>query len=66
MHTESTLKRFRLILGAEEADGTEVQLSGTEQQMDAALGALYEFERKQSFDYGVTNEKKSTLSPAGL
>jgi Mg-chelatase subunit ChlD len=58
---ESTLTRFRLILGADEADGTEVQLEGVEQQMDAALGALYEFERKQSFDYGAANEKKGGL-----
>ncbi len=50
MH-EATLKRWRLILGGDEADGTDVKLSGDEAGMDAALDALYEFERKQKFDY---------------
>ena len=45
------LKRWRMMLGGEEADGTGCKLSGKDAQMDAALGALYEFERKQKFDY---------------
>lgn len=53
----STLKRFRLILGADEADGTGESLSEQEKQMDAALGALYEFERKQRFDYNSAKGK---------
>lgn len=53
------LERWRLILGGQESDGTGQQLSGNEAQMDAALDALYEFERRQSFDYG---ERKGGLS----
>lgn len=56
MNTE-TLKRWRLILGGDKADGTGCSLNGTECQMDAALSALYEFERKQKFDY---EEKDNT------
>jgi Mg-chelatase subunit ChlD len=48
---DETLRRFRLLLGADEADGTGVQLGERDAQMDAALGALYEFERKKRFDY---------------
>jgi Mg-chelatase subunit ChlD len=51
MTDQETLKRWRLILGADDADGTGVSLDGAEAGMDAALGALYEFERKQKFDY---------------
>ena len=46
-----TLKRWRLILGGDEADGTGLRLTGTDAGMDVALGALYEFERKKNFDY---------------
>lgn len=46
------LQRWRLILGGEEADGTGCNLSGELAEMDAALSALYEFERKKKFDYG--------------
>jgi Mg-chelatase subunit ChlD len=49
---EETLKRWRLILGGEEADGTGVTLHDQEALMDRALAALYEFERKGRFDYG--------------
>ena len=51
-----TLKRWRLILGGAEADGTGVGLQGEEAGMDAALGALYEFERTKSFDYPAQKE----------
>ena len=57
MH-EETLKRWRLILGGEEADGTCACLSESESQMDRALAALYEFERKRKFDYRYPNDKK--------
>lgn len=50
MNTE-TLKRWRLILGGDEAEGTGCTLTGADAQMDAALSALYEFERKRKFDY---------------
>ncbi len=49
---EETLKRWRLMLGGDEADGTGVKLDGDMAQMDSALGALYEFERKGKFQYG--------------
>jgi hypothetical protein len=55
---QETLKRFRLILGADEADGTGCSLSGQDAAMDAALGALYEFERKKRFDYDDGKSKK--------
>ena len=45
------LRRWRLILGGDEADGTDCQLQGLDAQMDASLSALYEFERKQRFEY---------------
>jgi len=45
------LKRWRLILGGEDADGTGVQLTGEDAGKDAALTALYEFDRKEKFDY---------------
>jgi len=55
---EETIKRWRLILGGEEADGTGAALSESESQMDRALAALYEFERKRKFDYGNPKENK--------
>lgn len=50
------LRRWRLILGGDEADGTDCQLSGMDAQIDASLSALYEFERKQRFDYQSPQE----------
>ncbi|MCB8964358.1 MAG: VWA domain-containing protein [Bacteroidales bacterium] len=62
MSTENThnapnnqLQKWRLILGGNHADGTDTQLSEELMQVDAALTALYEFERTKSFNYG--NEK---------
>jgi VWA domain containing CoxE-like protein len=52
-----TLKRWRLILGGEDADGTGCSLSGKDAAMDAALSALYDFERKKKFEY---EEKDNT------
>ena len=45
------LTRWRLILGGDEADGTGAKLEGELAGMDEALSALYDFERKRSFDY---------------
>src|SRR3954447_14084839 len=39
--SEERLRRWRLVLGGEEADGTGVSLSGRDQGMDAALEAVY-------------------------
>jgi hypothetical protein len=55
---DSTLARWRLILGGGAADGTGQALSGTAQQMDLALDALYEFERRQEFEYDEKDNKK--------
>src|SRR4051794_35331390 len=38
---EERLRRWRLILGGEEADGIGCRLSGPDMGMDRALGALY-------------------------
>jgi Mg-chelatase subunit ChlD len=47
MSTDSErLRRWRLILGGEEADGTCVRLSGADVAIDGALGALYDAERQ--------------------
>ncbi|MDZ7878545.1 MAG: VWA domain-containing protein [Saprospiraceae bacterium] len=51
LQKNDNLKRWRMMLGGDGADGTGCGLSGKDAQMDAALGALYEFERKQKFDY---------------
>ena len=45
------LKRWKLILGSNHVESEGVELSPEEQQMDAALGALYEFEHSGKFEY---------------
>ncbi|MEK6478513.1 hypothetical protein WJR50_13300 [Catalinimonas sp. 4WD22] len=42
---DKNLERWRLMLGGDQADGTDVKLSGDLQQMDQVLAALYEGER---------------------
>jgi hypothetical protein len=49
---EINLEKWRLILGGDEADGTNYRLSQELGEIDMALTALYEFERKKTFDYG--------------
>lgn len=39
--TEESLRRWRLILGGQQADGTGMKLAGNDLAMDAALEALY-------------------------
>lgn len=46
MTSSLLLKKWRLILGGAENDGTDVSLSGAELRMDQALEALYDAERK--------------------
>lgn len=53
-----TLKRWRLILGGDEADGTGCSLEGKDAGIDAALSALYDFERKKKFEYEEKDNKK--------
>ena len=40
------LRRWRLILGGDDAEGTGCGLSGNDLAMDKALAALYDTERK--------------------
>ena len=42
---DDAARRWRLVLGGEEADGTGVQLGGPDLQMDRALQALYDSNR---------------------
>src|SRR3954453_10435758 len=39
--SEERVRRWRLVLGGEEAEGTGVALSGRDQGMDGALAAVY-------------------------
>lgn len=48
---EEQLKKWRLILGGNEADGTGCALNDREIQIDKALTVLYDFERQKKFDY---------------
>jgi Mg-chelatase subunit ChlD len=43
---DERLRRWRLVLGGEEADGTGVQLRGQDVELDNVLGALYDADRK--------------------
>lgn len=45
------LTRWRLILGGAESDGTGQPLPDSVAALDAALDALYEFERRKKFQY---------------
>jgi VWA domain containing CoxE-like protein len=65
--SEEIVKKWRLILGGDQADGTGFQLGKSDQQIDEALGALYEFERTRNFGYSSgVNEKggKGASSPS--
>ena len=53
---EALLKRWRLILGGNEADGTGVSLSAEESRVDAALNALYDSDRKGIEWFGSQGE----------
>ncbi|HEV2483238.1 MAG TPA: VWA domain-containing protein [Puia sp.] len=46
MSNEEDLRRWRLILGGQQNGGTGLSLSGIDMQMDKALEALYDNERK--------------------
>lgn len=54
---DKNLERWRLMLGGDQADGTDVKLSGDLQQMDQVLAALYESER--SGGLGASSPKVS-------
>ena len=46
---EELLKRWRLILGGDEADGTGVTLNLEEQRIDHSLEAVYDSDRGAGF-----------------
>lgn len=54
------LTRWRMVLGGDDADGTETKLSGANMQMDKVLTALYECERRNKFEYADENKKGGT------
>ena len=58
--TTTTLIRWRLILGASNMDDEAAPLSAEEEQMDAALGALYEYQHKGKFEYKSGNGNGSS------
>lgn len=45
------LTKWRLILGGDEADGTQIKLPSNLQDIDEALSALYEYENRGDFEY---------------
>lgn len=49
------LRRWRLVLGAGPADGTGVQLTGSDSGMDRALDALYDSDRKAGLGGSAPN-----------
>ena len=49
------LRRWRLILGGAEADGTNLQLSGNDLIIDRALSALYDSERRGGLGSSAPN-----------
>ena len=60
MQENTALKRWKLILGSSNVEGEGADLSLEEQQMDAALGALYEFEHSGKFEYQSKGSKGSS------
>src|SRR5690348_8342157 len=53
--SEERLRRWRLVLGGGEADGTGCQLSGADRGMDQALTALYDSDRKGGLGSSAPN-----------
>jgi Mg-chelatase subunit ChlD len=52
---EETARRWRLILGGNEADGTGMSLSGVDVQVDRALQALYDSDRRGGLGSSAPN-----------
>ncbi len=52
---EERLRRWRLVLGGEDADGTGTSLSGADLAIDRALGALYDSDRKGGLGSSAPN-----------
>ncbi len=53
--SDERLRRWRLILGGEEADGTGFELSGRDLAMDQSLQALYDSDRKGGLGSSAPN-----------
>jgi len=59
MTNDTNLKRWRLMLGGDESDGTGYELDGDDIQKDMALSALYDYEiREEKFFYPVEGGKQ--------
>ncbi|WP_158975725.1 VWA domain-containing protein [Cellulophaga sp. L1A9] len=56
---QETLEKWRMILGSGEADGIGVSLDDQLSSIDVALTALYDFDKKQIFDYDEVKGKGS-------
>lgn len=54
---QEQLRKWRLILGGDEADGTGYNLTQKDIQIDKALTVLYDFERKRQFNYGDSKKQ---------
>ena len=52
------ITKWRMILGGDEADGTNASLSAELSQLDDVLSALYEYENTGKFNYGKDRSKK--------
>ncbi|WP_273215850.1 VWA domain-containing protein [Runella zeae] len=60
---QEQLRKWRLILGGDEADGTGYNLTQKDIQIDKALTVLYDFERKRQFNYGDKQGGSEASSP---
>ncbi|MGA7730839.1 MAG: VWA domain-containing protein [Chloroflexia bacterium] len=52
--SDERLRRWRLILGGNEADGTRCALSGSDLRMDSALSALYDRDQERGAGLGAS------------
>ena len=52
------LRRWRLVLGGAEADGTQVELGGDDARIDVALGALYDLDTSASRSSGRRADRR--------
>ena len=59
------LRRWRLMLGGDQADGTGHNLEGIDLEKDQALSALYDFEIKQNFNYNLDKDGNIIKSKGG-
>ena len=55
--TGERMRRWRLVLGGEEADGTGTELSGDDLRRDEVLGQLYDAERRGELERMLGGEE---------